>query len=55
MPAERRYGMDHTHYAWSPLSKRERLEWPEQARVALCVVVSEASRTAGVQDPRAAA
>jgi peptidoglycan/xylan/chitin deacetylase (PgdA/CDA1 family) len=40
MPAERRYGMDHTHYAWSPLSQRERLQWPEQARVALCVIIS---------------
>lgn len=40
MPAERRYGMDHTHYEWSPMIKRHRLEWPEQARVALCVIVS---------------
>ncbi len=40
MPAERRYGMDHPHYAWSPLITRERLAWPEQARVALCVIVS---------------
>jgi peptidoglycan/xylan/chitin deacetylase (PgdA/CDA1 family) len=40
MPAERRYGMDHTHYPWSPINGRTRLEWPEQARVALCVIVS---------------
>ncbi|WP_089941053.1 polysaccharide deacetylase family protein [Candidatus Entotheonella palauensis] len=40
MPAERRYGMDHPHYPWSPMIKRGRLEWPEQARVALCVIVS---------------
>ncbi len=40
MPAERRYGMDHTHYEWSPMIKRDPLVWPEQARVALCVIVS---------------
>jgi hypothetical protein len=40
MPAERRYGMDHAHYGWSPLITRDRLEWPAQARVALCVIVS---------------
>jgi allantoinase len=40
MPAERRVGMDHAHYDWSPLSRREGLRWPQQARVALCVVVN---------------
>ncbi|HEY7710245.1 MAG TPA: polysaccharide deacetylase family protein, partial [Candidatus Entotheonella sp.] len=40
MPAERRYGMDHEHYDWSPLSTRVRLQWPEQARLALCVLIS---------------
>ena len=40
MPAERRYGMDHEHYAWSPISTRGVLRWPEPARVALCVVVN---------------
>jgi peptidoglycan/xylan/chitin deacetylase (PgdA/CDA1 family) len=40
MPAERRHGMDHPHYAWSPIIRRGRLEWPRQARVALCVIVS---------------
>ena len=40
MPAERRYGMDHEHYDWSPISTRGVLRWPEQARVALCVVIS---------------
>ena len=40
MPAERRYGMDHEHYDWSPMSTRGRLHWPEQARVALCVLVN---------------
>jgi allantoinase len=40
MPAERRVGMDHAHYDWSPIIKRGVLQWPEQARVALCVVVS---------------
>ena len=60
MPAERRYGMDHQHHAWSPISTRGVLRWPQQARVALCVVVNlehmeweppqghfEASRLAG--------
>ena len=40
MPAERRFGMDHPHYDWSPIVKRGALRWPEQARVALCVVVT---------------
>jgi len=40
MPAERRFGMDHAHYDWSPIATRGVLRWPEQARVALCVVVN---------------
>ena len=40
MPAERRVGMDHEHYAWSPLRTRSILRWPEDARVALCVLVN---------------
>ena len=40
MPAERRFGMDHEHYDWSPLSTRGILRWPDNARVALSVVVS---------------
>ena len=48
MPADRDYvlpqlrqGMDHEQYDWSPLNAhRPRLEWPERARVALCVIVS---------------
>lgn len=40
MPAERRYGMDHDHYDWSPFTKRGVLRWPENARVALCVIVT---------------
>ena len=40
MPAERRPGMDHTHYAWSPLPTRGVLRWPFQARVALCALVT---------------
>ena len=40
MPAERRFGMDHAHYDWSPIATRGVLHWPEQARVALCVVVN---------------
>ena len=40
MPAERRYGMDHQHYDWSPVVTREALRWPQEARVALCVIVN---------------
>ncbi len=40
MPAERRYGMDHQHYDWSPVVSREALRWPQGARVALCVIVN---------------
>ena len=40
MPAERRFGMDHEHYDWSPITTRGVLRWPEQARVALCVIVN---------------
>ena len=32
--------MDHAHYDWSPIATRGVLRWPEQARVALCVVVN---------------
>ncbi len=39
MPAERRFGMDHEHYEWSPFIKRGRLRWPDNSRVALCVIV----------------
>jgi allantoinase len=39
MPAERRFGMDHPHYEWSPLSTRGVLRWPQDARLALCVIV----------------
>lgn len=40
MPAERKYGMDQDHYAWSPIITRPRLVWPDNARVALAVVVN---------------
>ena len=40
MPAERRLGMDHDHHDWSPLIKRGKLRWPDNARVALCVIVN---------------
>ena len=40
MPPERRRGMDHDHYEWSPFVNREVLTWPNGARVALSVVVS---------------
>lgn len=40
MPAQRRYGLDHEHYLWSPISTRGVLRWPDQARVALCVIIN---------------
>ena len=40
MPGERRYGMDHDHYDWSPIITRESLQWPGDASVALCVIVN---------------
>lgn len=40
MPGQRRAGMDHEHYDWSPLSKRGVLRWPDNARLALCVIVN---------------
>ncbi len=40
MAAERRPGMDHEHYEWSPINRRGTLRWPDGARVALCVVVT---------------
>jgi peptidoglycan/xylan/chitin deacetylase (PgdA/CDA1 family) len=32
--------MDHEHYDWVPIVKRGVLRWPENARVALCVIVN---------------
>ena len=48
MAADRTYafpdphpGMDHAHYDWAPLNAtRAKLEWPNKARVALCVLVA---------------
>ena len=48
MPVDRDYalpephrGMDHEHHDWSPLNaSRAPLRWPEDARVAFCVIVS---------------
>ena len=40
MPAERRQGMDHEHYEWSPIVTRPALRWPGGARVALGVIVA---------------
>ena len=40
MPGQRRYGMDHEHYDWSPISTRGILRWPNDSRVALCVIVT---------------
>ena len=40
MPAQRQPGMDHEHYDWSPISTRGRLRWPDDARLALGVIVT---------------
>ena len=40
MPAQRQFGMDHPHYDWSPITTRGVLRWPDNARVALCVIVN---------------
>ena len=40
MPTERKYGMDHPHYAWSPIVDRPALRWPNDARMALCVILN---------------
>ncbi len=59
MPVDRNYafpephqGMDHDHYDWAPLNaSRTPMRWPDNARVALCVIVTlehmEWSRPAG--------
>lgn len=39
MPAQRSFGMDHPHHGWSPIINRPTLRWPQDARVALCVVL----------------
>ena len=40
MPAQRRIGMDHEHYDWSPMVNRGKLSWPGGARVAICVILN---------------
>ena len=40
MPTKRAYGMDHPHYAWSPIVDRPALRWPNDARMALCVILN---------------
>lgn len=39
MPAQRTLGMDHPHHQWSPVINRRTLRWPDDAAVALCVVI----------------
>ena len=39
MPAQRTFGMDHPHHEWSPVINRPALQWPNDAAVALCVVI----------------
>jgi hypothetical protein len=40
MPAKRAYGMDQDFYPWSPIVARPILRWPDDARVALAVIVN---------------
>src|SRR5258708_5950484 len=40
MPATRSPGMDQEFYPWSPIVTRPILRWPEDARVALAVIVN---------------
>ena len=40
MPAERKPGYDMPYYDWSPLPERPPLKWPNNERVALCVILS---------------
>lgn len=40
MPGDRSHGMDHEYYDWSPITTRKTLHWPNEARVALCVIIS---------------
>lgn len=39
MPADRRPGMDHDHYPWSPLPSRPPLRWPGEAPLAVGALV----------------
>ena len=54
---QRRAGMDHDHYSYSPIDRREPLRWPESARVAIVVVLHVESwelvaAEGAVRDPR---
>src|SRR5438105_809170 len=40
MPAKRAYGMDQEFYPWSAIVTRPVLRWPDNARVALAVIVN---------------
>lgn len=40
MPASRSYGMDQPFYPWSSIVSRPPLRWPDNARVALAVIVN---------------
>ena len=40
MPATRSHGMDQPFYPWSPIVSRPILRWPDNARVALAVIVN---------------
>jgi len=32
--------MDHEHHKWSPISTRGKLSWPDNAKVALCLIIT---------------
>ncbi len=39
MPGQRKVGMDHDLWDWSPMYKRPVLRWPEGAQIAVCLLV----------------
>lgn len=39
MTSQFKYGMDHEYWDWSPIVKRPRLEWPNGARLVVCLLV----------------
>jgi len=40
MPEEKKVGQDNPYYDWSPIVTRKALKWPNNATVALCVIVN---------------
>lgn len=55
MPIKFKYGMDQEYWDWSPIVKRPVLQWPNGARLAVCLLVDlghyEWQPPAGAFDP----